>query len=379
MATILIAAIFPSFLTMEKAQAQFPGFASDNLKENIPRENNYNNFENGYNPNEVDYTTANSYDEERYDTTNSYDDEPYYGQYDEPYYNNEDSYSNNDNEYYSKYPIKDNYKDKDPIVLVKKKLFVCDDAQNRPPQGIFSFECLDSTPFQIFPAGPDSREYIECTKELCPLIDESDFRAQLFKDVATITALSPQGTPVNLDKFHYTVVEVDLNDRTFQNDDCGPQGAGFNGAYELNYLTFTQDTSVRYSYCVNYGDDCEGTIHPGEVKTCTIENYIWSGTFNGIIGIAAENPITETTTTQSPNTATGATTTGTIPTESNNAITSQSNNAITTTPTTTQSSNVGVPTSTTTQSSNVGVETPNTFSSSPPSSPLVNILPSNPN
>ena len=195
--------------------------------------NNYNNYENEYSPNEIDYTT----------TTNSYDDDETYNEhYSEPYYNNEESSSYNDNEYYSKYPIKDNYKDKDPIVLVKKKLFVCDDAQNRPPQGMFSFQCTDSTPFQTFPAGPDSREYIECTKELCPLIDESDFRAQLFKDVATIPALSPQGTPVNLDKFHYTVVEVDLNDRTFQNDDCGPQGAGFNGAYELNFLTSTQDT-----------------------------------------------------------------------------------------------------------------------------------------
>ena len=29
--------------------------------------------------------------------------------------------------------------------------------------------------------------------------------------------------------------------------------------------------------CVNYVGDCEGTIYPGEVKTCTIENYIVAG------------------------------------------------------------------------------------------------------
>ena len=29
--------------------------------------------------------------------------------------------------------------------------------------------------------------------------------------------------------------------------------------------------------CVNYVGDCEGTIYPGEVKTCTIENYIVEG------------------------------------------------------------------------------------------------------
>ena len=29
--------------------------------------------------------------------------------------------------------------------------------------------------------------------------------------------------------------------------------------------------------CVNYVGDCEGTIYPGEVKTCTVENYIFAG------------------------------------------------------------------------------------------------------
>ena len=38
-------------------------------------------------------------------------------------------------------------------------------------------------------------------------IDESDFGVQIFKDVATVRDLSPEGTPVNLDKFHYTVTE----------------------------------------------------------------------------------------------------------------------------------------------------------------------------
>jgi hypothetical protein len=29
--------------------------------------------------------------------------------------------------------------------------------------------------------------------------------------------------------------------------------------------------------CVNYVGDCEDTIYPGEMKTCTIENYIVEG------------------------------------------------------------------------------------------------------
>ena len=67
---------------------------------------------------------------------------------------------------------------------------------------------------------------------------------------------------------------------------------------------------------MKYVGDCVGTIYPGEVKTCTVENYIWEGrTGNFLTGSAINGATTETTT---------------------------------------QSSNVGVP-----QSSNVGV--PNTI------------------
>ena len=65
---------------------------------------------------------------------------------------------------------------------------------------------------------------------------------------------------------------------------------------------------------MNYVGDCDGTIYLGEVKTCTVGNYIY-------FGFILES--------QTGNAINGATT-GTI---------SQSNNATTTT--TTQSSNVG--------------------------------------
>ena len=86
--------------------------------------------------------------------------EEYYAE--EEYYPQDNEKENNGyyDQAYDYYPS-EHYKKKDPIVLVKKKLFVCDDAQNRPP-GIFSFACLDRTPFQTFPVGPDSGEYIEC-------------------------------------------------------------------------------------------------------------------------------------------------------------------------------------------------------------------------
>ena len=100
---------------------------------------------------------------------------------------------------------------------------------------------------------------------IIPIIDESDFRAQVFKDVATITALSPQGTPVNPDKFHYTVTETDLKIEYLIMTTSIPC-AGFDGAYELDIFKYTQDIYVDFVICVNYVGDCEGTLHPGEVR-----------------------------------------------------------------------------------------------------------------
>ena len=34
---------------------------------------------------------------------------------------------------------------------------------------------------------------------------------------------------------------------------------------------------VTGDICVNYVGDCEGTIYSDEVKTCTVENYIFAG------------------------------------------------------------------------------------------------------
>ncbi|HYJ03303.1 MAG TPA: hypothetical protein VEW92_13925, partial [Nitrososphaeraceae archaeon] len=38
-------------------------------------------------------------------------------------------------------------------------------------------------------------------------------------------------------------------------------------------------TEVDAGICVNYVGDCEGTIYSDEVKTCTIENYVWAVDF----------------------------------------------------------------------------------------------------
>ena len=187
-----------------------------------------------------------------------------------------------ENEYYYDQegydPYKNNNDNKNaPIVNVEKKLFVCNNVTDSPND----FFCAATNPeeFLFIPAALDSGEYIPCNDEICPFIDESDFSAQIFKDVATIRDLTPEGTPVNLDKFHYSVTERDISDIITTDDEIFCNSVGFRHIF---LRKVTDDNVIVYNICVNYVGDCEGTIYPGEEKTCKIENYIVSGFFTPI-------------------------------------------------------------------------------------------------
>ncbi|MGD1834608.1 MAG: hypothetical protein ACPKQO_02680 [Nitrososphaeraceae archaeon] len=46
----------------------------------------------------------------------------------------------------------------------------------------------------------------------------------------------------------------------------------------MRYTKLVSETElVPYQICVLYEGDCQGTIHPGEVKECTVRNFIPSG------------------------------------------------------------------------------------------------------
>jgi hypothetical protein len=234
------------------------------------------------------------------------------------YYNNDNYYGEEEenNNYYTY--NKDNIK-KDPIVKIKKKLFVCENALNPEPSfpSGEEFRCMVPTPLTDLPARPDSGQYIPCTEELCPGIDESDFAVQIFKDVATVRDLTPEGIKVNLDKFHYTVAESDISknidfdsDSTFfpnfpipvrgpiPTSFCFPSGF----AHSLQYAIATENVGILYDICVNYVGDCEGIIYAGEVKTCTVENYIYFGFNSNEPPCIRDCATTGTPTTQSNNT-----------------------------------------------------------------------------
>ena len=112
------------------------------------------------------------------------------------YYNEEYEENGYYNEEYD--PYKNDNNKNAPIVNVEKNLFVCNDV-NGIPDNITDtpvFFACTSPAFFFYPAAPDSGEYIPCDDEICPFIDESDFGARIFKDVATVRDLSPEGTPV---------------------------------------------------------------------------------------------------------------------------------------------------------------------------------------
>jgi hypothetical protein len=187
------------------------------------------------------------------------------------YYNEEYE----ENEYYNQEydPYKNDNNKNAPIVNVEKNLFICNDVNNLPdnvPDTPVFITCPNPANF-FFPAGPDSGEYIPCNDEICPFIDESDFGVQIFKDVATIRELSPEGTPVNLDKFHYTVTEDEIDQRITTDDGCSAVGFAH---FKFSTTLLEDGSEVEADICVNYVGDCDGTIYSGEVKTCTIENYI---------------------------------------------------------------------------------------------------------
>ena len=170
------------------------------------------------------------------------------------YYNEEYKENGYYNQEYD--PYKNNNYNNAPIVNVEKRLFVCNNATDTPND----FECegfrqiFEDDFFISYPPGIDSGEYIQCNDEICPFIDESDFGVQIFKDVATVRELSPEGTTVNLDKLHYTVTERLIDDRIPTNDQCSLVGFT-HGVFPEK---IANDSIIFNGICVNYVGDCEG-------------------------------------------------------------------------------------------------------------------------
>ena len=210
--------------------------------------------------------------------------------------------NNDDNQRYDEksYYLKDDYyqphkdgKKKDPTIKIKKELFVCEDISNvNPDNNTFDCNVLGDDGPNVADS-PDSERYVECNENRCPGIDESTFSGFVHKDVLMVQDLSPDGVTVDLDKFHYVVSEDELDERNgfdlfgaFPLSECS---AGYDEV--MSYATIlennngfqgfdTENVLAIYNICVLYDGDCQGTLHPGDEKNCTIKNYIVSGVFS---------------------------------------------------------------------------------------------------
>ena len=198
------------------------------------------------------------------------------------YFDNNDDYKNtynsgkyeeyDDQKIKKSYTEKENYKSQkiEDIVTIKKELFICSEiSELEQPLTDVSVSC-----FEDFdnPASPNDENYIKCTDEFCPGIDESAFTAFIHKDVAFVQDLTSEGNSIKLDKFHYTVAEDNIDDRNgFDNFTCGNEFDHSVGSY----ITQIDDLQINYeTICAIYEGDCQGIIYGNEEKTCTIKNYI---------------------------------------------------------------------------------------------------------
>ena len=229
-------------------------------------------------------TAFNANAQEEYKEEKNRDYEKYYNDYNDKYQYNKDDYGKYDDKdlkksYNTEYYKPNKEKKKDPIVTIKKELFICDDALDRNfLDGFIEFDCrMDGTgaDSQDLPLPPTSERYIECNDSICPQIDESTFSAFIHKKTAFVEDLSSEGISTNLNKFHYTVSEDEIDDRNgFDDEQCG---SDFGEFVSFDRYLAPLDLFINYNICVVYEGDCEGSISAGEKKTCTIKNYITSG------------------------------------------------------------------------------------------------------
>ena len=199
---------------------------------------------------------ANAAEYDRYGKINNdvyYEDDRYY---EEIQYNDRDGYYDDNGEYvYEEYYYPPSHKDKKkepPMLLVKKDVLYCDVIAN----GTGS-TCGFPIP------GPDSDRYVqECTTDLpCDNLNEATFKMIVTDNVEFPG--SEEGKKLNFNGERYTVTEKLMLENPEANLAC--QEAGF----DFGIISFNEDL-----FCTVFEGDCSGIIQDGELKECTVKNYM---------------------------------------------------------------------------------------------------------
>ena len=150
-----------------------------------------------------------------------------------------------------------------PMLVVKKDVLYCDDIVNN----VAPFTCDIESDI----LGPDSGSYIQdCGNDefVCDIIHESSFDMIVTDNIEFPG--SEDGKKINFNGERYTVTEefnLGIEEpNSFRNSQC--QEAGFDGS--LDIFLFGTDIEI----CTIFEGECSGIVQDGELKECTIKNYL---------------------------------------------------------------------------------------------------------
>ena len=205
-------------------------------------------------------------------------------EYDDPYYNEQDQYYDDvyqDNNYKKSnyenepYKIQDDKTDEPviiiknepiqkkekkmkepPMIIVKKDVLYCDSFSGSNDQ-----RCIDPIP------PPNNERWIQtCTldNEVCNNIDEEFFKMILTDDIEF--SGSEDGTKRNLNGERFTVIEeANTGHENQELISLRCQESGFDEGFLVN---------ENIIICTEFEGECSGIVERGELKECTIKNYV---------------------------------------------------------------------------------------------------------
>ena len=165
-----------------------------------------------------------------------------------------------DEYYYEEYYYSNDKKEKEPpMLLVKKDVLYCDVIASGTGVG------CGTNPIP----GPNSDRYVqECTDDnpVCNNINGAFFDMIVTDNIEFPG--SEDGKKITFNGERYTVTEEKFVSNEFNNQRC--QEAGFDNGFQVNI-----PTTAGVGICVMFEGECSGIVQDGELKECTVENYVF--------------------------------------------------------------------------------------------------------
>ena len=211
---------------------------------------------------------------ERYNDNYSYENERYYDDYRQTddrksYY--EEPYKKGDKKdkpvviiKNEPVPQKEKKMKEPPMILVTKEVLFCDEIANGTSNGCLEFN--QQGPPTV--PGPNSDRYVQnCNHEQCENIDAELFTLEINKNPKFQG--SEEGTKINYNENAFTVEEAS----EFEN--FGPFSfACDESGFDSVTAERLDNSEIIAVSCLLFEGECSGTIQDGELKECTVKNYV---------------------------------------------------------------------------------------------------------